>query len=439
MAEAYLDGQSSIFVSINLDEAKEKVRYARLIIEALAPQVRPRLKRDNELGLEFANGARLTSRPARPPRGRARTNVYLDEFAHVRYARQIYTAALPIISKGGRLRVGSSPMGASDVFWEIFSESMRPYPGYTRKTTPWWEAQAFCTNVAFARKQAPAIATAARVEMFGNDRIKAIYANMPEDDFRQEYECEFVDETLSWISWAEIRAVQDPLLLCEMATVRGHAIEAAHNAIDRLEQALRDGKVERVFAAGVDVGRTRNATELYLVGLNALDRYPLRLAITMNAMDFDDQADVLSYALKTLPVSSMLIDQNGIGRNLAETMTKRAPGKVEGVDFTNASKTLWATDAKMLIQQRRTPLPADRDLAYQIHSIKRVVTAARNLVFDVAANEKHHADKFWAWALALAGATGGMIGITELPQDDRDEVSRWDVKGERGESRWRVG
>ena len=69
-----------------------------------------------------------------------------------------------------------------------------------------------------------------------------------------------------------------------------------------------------------------------------------------------------------------------------------------------ATKNLWATDAKMLIQQGKTPLPVNRDIAYQIHSIKRRVTPSRNLVFDTETNEKHHADKFWAWALMLAAA-----------------------------------
>lgn len=100
----------------------------------------------------------------------------------------------------------------------------------------------------------------------------------------------------------------------------------------------------------------------------------------------------------------MKIDQNGIGRNLAENAAKRFPAKVAPENFTNETKRMWATDAKMLIQQNRTPLPVDKDLAYQIHSIKRMVTSSNNLVFDTDRNEKHHADKFWAWALALAGA-----------------------------------
>jgi len=107
----------------------------------------------------------------------------------------------------------------------------------------------------------------------------------------------------------------------------------------------------------------------------------------------------------------MLIDQNGIGNQLAEQLSGRYPGKAEGTLFTNASKGLWATDAKMLVQQRKTPIPVSRDLAYQIHSIKKLVTASKNLVFDTDTNEKHHADKFWAWALALAAAKSGLVPI----------------------------
>jgi phage FluMu gp28-like protein len=403
-AEAILDGRSSIFVSINLDEAKEKIRYAKGVYENLQVGGLPKLKTDNQLELEFSNGARLISLPSKPPRGKARMNVYLDEFAHVQHDRRIYTAALPVISKGGRLRIGSSPLGASGVFWEVFTESMQPYPGYSRKRTPWWEVQAFCLNVREARRLAPRMVTSARVDLFGNDRIKAIYANMPEEDFRQEYEAEFVDETTAWISWDEIKANQDKELLCARATMRGSDKSKVIEAVDQLRAWLRGQQVELAFGGGADIGRTRNTTEIDLVGVTTTKSFPLRLALTLDNVEFDDQKDVLELVLTGLPVVKLLIDQNGIGRNLAENLAKDYPGKVEGADFTNATKQVWATDAKMLAQQRRTPLPVDRDIAYQIHSIKKMVTASKNLVFDTARNEKHHADKFWAWALALAAA-----------------------------------
>ena len=413
VVDAILDRRDSIYVSINHEEAKEKIRYARGVIEALPESLRPQLQSDNQTTLELANGARLSSFAARPPRGRARANVYLDEFAHVRGDRQIYTGSLPVISKGGRIRIGSSTLGASGMFWELDTQRLRPYPGYTRKVTPWWETFAFSKNPVEARRLAPAMLTVERVERFGNDRITMIYANLDEQDFQQEYEGEYVDESTAWITWEELAQVQDPDHVWVACTARNSQIGVALDAIEQFLQLVQTGKIEAIYAGGMDIGRTRNATEIFLVGLTTVGSYPLRLAITLEQCDFDSQLAVVDALLSRVQITKFLIDHNGIGRNLAENAAKRFPTKAEGVDFTNASKTLWATDAKMLVQKRKTPLPNDRNVAYQIHSIKKVVTASKNLVFDTGRNEKHHADKFWAWALGLAAA--------QMPAYDDDD------------------
>lgn len=410
VAEALLTGTSSSYVSINLDEAAEKVRYAKQIYHALRIGGLPKMVRDSLLSVEFDSGARLLSLPARPPRGKSRMNVYLDEFAHVQYDKDIYTAALPVISKGGRLRIGSSPMGASGRFWEVFSESLQKYPGYARKTTPWWECYSFCTNPGEARRLAPAMMTAERVERYGKDRIRSIYGNMPEEDFQQEYEAVFVDETTAWITWEEIKAIQHADLLCQMGTGVSGGMGAIQRVLDR------KADVEKVMVAGVDIGRTRNTTEIYVVGMSHTGHLPLRAALTLDNEDFGNQASVLCAVCRLLPVATMWIDQNGIGRNLAETVAGEYPSKAVGVDFTNASKVLWATNAKMLVQQGKPMIPLDRELAYQIHSIKKLVTPSRNVSFDTDRNEKHHADKTWAWFLALSAAldmSSGNISVQE--------------------------
>lgn len=427
LADAHLDGISSIFISINLNEAKEKIHYAKAIREAITPGLAPQFVRQNQLEVELANGARLISLPSRPPRGKARFNIYGDEFAHVQRDREIYKAALPVISKGGKMRLGSSPMGASGVFWEIGEQQFRPYPGYTRKATPWWETFSFCVNPVAARRLAPAMESFQRVELFGNDRIKAIFANMPLEDFQQEYECVYVDEVTAWISWDEIRMAQalGAELLCILATGREKQIDAALQAIDELAAAIDKLQVESYLAAGMDVGRTRHTTEIFFVGISTLLSFPLRLAITLDRCDFDAQHEVLVYALQKLPLLGLFIDRNGLGMQLAEQLEAAYPGKVAGVDFTNPVKASLATEAKMLIQQKKTPLPVDRDIAYQIHSIKRTVTSSKNLVFDTTQNEKHHADKFWAWTLGLsvARALVGQPAEGIVVQDESVSIS----------------
>jgi len=371
--------------------------------------VRPRLAHANTLGLELANGARLSSLPSRPPRGRARTNVYLDEFAHATYDKGIYTAALPVISKGGRLRIGSSPLGAAGVFWEIFSQKLRPYPGYTRKLTPWWEIFAFCINVPEARREAAMLTSTERVARFGNARIREIFENLPEEDFRQEFEGAFVDESTAWITWEEIRAAQEQGANLKCVMAKGpDKVEAA---VLQLLAYIRQGQCETTLYGGMDIGRTRNTTEIYLVGAGE-NLFPLRFALTLDGVDYDTQFDALSQVLAKLPIAKLLIDCTGLGGQLAENAVKRFPMTAEGALFSLKSKTLWATDAKMLIQQHKTPLPTDRNMAYQIHSIKRIVTPSKNLVFDTDANEKHHADAFWAWALALAALRMGPTSVS---------------------------
>jgi len=402
VANAVMTGTSSLFQSINLDEAREKIIYARAIYENLqAPNLPKMSQPDTTTAIGFDNGARIISSPGTPQRGKARFWIYLDEWAHQKHDRANYTAALPIISKGGAFRGASSPMGAGGMFWEVFTESMQRYPGYTRVTTPWWEVRAFCRDLETALVEAPLLMTRQRIEKFGTVNIRAIYENMPEEDFQQEYECTFADETTAWITWEEISAVASPDLYCELATGK----EACLSAIERLAYAVKTGAVELAFGGGMDIGRTRNTTEIGLVGKSTLDSYPLRLMLTLDNVAYDEQFAVLCAVMDKLPILKMKIDETGLGMQLAENATKKYPGKCEGVTFTNALKQLWATDAKMLSQQKKTPLPVHRDLHYQIHSIKKLVTPSKNVTFDTERNEKHHADKFWMWALALGSVS----------------------------------
>ena len=87
------------------------------------------------------------------------------------------------------------------------------------------------------------------------------------------------------------------------------------------------------------------------------------------------------------------------------------------MDFSNPNKELFAVEARIQAQRRNTPIPNDRDLAYQIHSIKKMITAAKLNRFDTERNEKHHADKFWAWALAIYAASA-----IELVQQQKTEI-----------------
>lgn len=405
-------GWPHIFTSINLEEAKEKILYAKRIWEAIDKPARPKLIQESMTSLGFENGSRLISHPCRPVRGKAGARIYHDEMAHYPDGRDraMYTAALPATIKGdGYIRIGSSPLGASGLFWEIATQELRRYPGYdeNRRFIPWWSVRAFCKDVKAARLVAPQMSTEERVYALGTPAIIEIFENMFLEDFQQEYECNWVDETVAWITWEIIKRNQQ---VHDGVWFHAKSVDEALGMIDQVRAAIRQGECEPVLVGGVDVGRKKHLTEFVGLGRSTAGRLPVRFCVSLDRVEYDDQQRCFHEVMTRLPFTQVLIDQNGIGAQLAENLART--GKAQGVTFTNASKELWAVDGRIQMERGNVPLPLDRDLAYQIHSVKKTVTAAKNNVFDTERNEKHHADKFWALMLAIAasGQTAKVAG-----------------------------
>ncbi len=400
-----------IFVSINREEAMEKIRYAKLIIAAIeefdedGKPVRPRIVYDSKTEIEISNGSRMTSHPCKAVRGRARARIYLDEIGHypTELDVEIYKAALPATVKGdGYMRLGSSPYGASGLFWEVMTESIRPWPLFARHTIPWWLINSLCNDVKIARQFAHDMTTGGRVEKYGTKPLREIFASMFLADFQQEFECDFVDETTAWISWEIIKRNQG----VDHLWFTANGVDEALALIPQIVNAQNVGTMESTLTAGIDVGRHKHLTELLVTGKTTTGHMPLRMSISLDRVEYDDQEACFTQLFKVLPFTSVLIDRSGIGSQLAENLEREFPGMVEGVNFTNATKELWAVRARIEFERMHVPIPLDRDLAYQIHSIKKKVTAAGNATYDTEGNEKHHADKFWALALAVWGQVG---------------------------------
>ena len=407
-------GAPYIFVSINLDEAREKIRYVRSILEAVRPDVAHangmELARDSMTEIELKNGTRFVSHPCRPVRGKARARVYLDEMAH--YAegldRQIYLAALPATTKGGYIRIGSSPLGARGLFWEIATESLKQWPGYVRRFLPWWGVHALCRDVPTARQVAAEMTTEERVRAFGTVALVEIFENMFLEDFQQEYECAWLDELTSWIAWEIISKNQKSDLLWWHARSPGEAV----GMIDEIRVAIKDGKIEAVFCGGLDVGRKHDLSEFVALGKSTTGQLPLRLSISLDNVPYDDQEQCFYQVITRLPFTSVLIDRNGIGAQLAENLARRT-GKATGMDFTNQSKELWAVEARIQAERGATPLPMDRDIAYQIHSIKKKLASPKIIYLTQSETRSTTPTNFGAgrWQ-SVRRTRPGLAGVT---------------------------
>ena len=424
-------GYTKQFVSYNEEDALEKISYAKQFYDSIPDcDAKKKIITDNKSMLCFQdkNGitqSRLISIPCRPPRGKG-GDISLDEFANYNPKMQklVYDAALPVISRGGTIEMGSSPLGKIGQFYDILTD--KSTYDYERYNIPWWFCRDLCIDVPTAVKVAPSLTTPERVETFGTKIIRQIFQNNDFDTFRQEYECDFIDSSESYIPldliYANTPGKRDgdlDLAACEQMSDEEYW--QYNRSIDfqtysDLDLAILNYKPavhgETLFL-GFDVGRTHDATAIFLLGRmpNGLKRAFAR--IELRNQPFEVQEETILKAYKELPIYRGRMDATGIGKPIYERLHQKLGDRLEGVTFTAEEKEIMAIDVKRGLEQKEFLLSNDKEFHRQIHSIKRTSNGGKYFRYDAERNEKGHADSFWAWALANSA-----ISLTENKQNN---------------------
>lgn len=354
---AFAKRKDSLLASASLRQSTELNHKCRLMIKAMS-KISPyvRLEGDSRSELKLAGGGRIFTLPSNPKTVRGFTgDVYLDEFALHKGQRDIYKALLPTITRGHRISIISTPLGQSDLFHEIFTEPNK-YPDFSRHQT----------NIYDAKEQG-----------FDID-IDLIKRNIDDEGFRQEYMCEFIDEATSYFPY------------------------------DLIRPCLGDIIVEGESFLGVDVGRLRDLTAIYVI-TRAGDKYYYKRHEILEKYPYSDQLDIIRQIIREENITRGAVDATGIGSQMAEDLHNEFYF-IEPVTFTNKIKEELVTSMRKIFETQNIMLPDDRDLITDIHAIKRTVTSAGNVRFDAARTNKGHSDRFWAVALALhAGKEVGAI------------------------------
>jgi len=342
------DGHTSVFVSFSQDEAKEKILVARQVYEELPLAYQKKLVVDSKTELAFESNtpgrrvSRILSVPAKAPRGK-KGDVLLDELAHIANDREVYTGSTALILRShGQLTGCSSPLGRRGIFWEIATEELRKYPHHTRQEIPWWLSRFFSLDVKRAAIEAPLMTTEERVERFGRQGIVEQFDSLLLEDFQQEFENRFVDESYSFYSFELILpCTSDGLRLCDDFTDFPHP----------------EGRI----VAGFDVGRTRDRSELAVFEERG-GRFECRLLRSYNQVPFSEQEADLRRLLESLPVARLSIDRSGIGMTTAcerSEQTGREPrrGESEGRHSRSEAATSRKTSLATTPRSRARPSP----------------------------------------------------------------------------------
>lgn len=299
--------------------------------------------------------SRIICLPANPDTVRGFSgHIFLDEFAFHRDDRAIWRAIYPTVTRGYKLRIASTPNGKQNLYYELWTHGKR----FSRHKVDIYDAKADGLPV----------------------DIEALREGVSDPDaWAQEYECQFLDEATAFLTYDMIDACEDDKASLEW------------------NPALLNERPELYL--GVDIGRKRDLTVLWLLE-RVGDVFWTRKVMILEKAPFRVQREAL---FDLLPyVARACIDSTGLGAQLAEECQEAfGTYRVEAVTFTNTVKESLAIGLRRKFEDRLVRIPAQREIRDDLHSVRKVTTAAGNIRFDAERTEDGHADRFWALALAL--------------------------------------
>jgi len=287
-------------------------------------------------------------------------NVFLDEFAIHKDSREIWGALFPVISKGWKIRVTSTPKGKGNKFYELMTGGDNTW---SRHVVDIYQAVAD-----------------------GLPRnIDELRAGLADDElWAQEFELQWLDEASAWLSYDLINSVED---------------ERAG------DPSLYQGNVCFV---GRDIGRRKDLHVIW-VWEQIGDVLWCREIIEQKGATFLEMDMAFDEVMRKYRVGRACIDQTGMGEKVVEDAQRRYGSVVEGVLFTGPSKLVMANAGKDAFEDRKVRIPEGNiALRSDLHKLRRVASATGAPRF-VAERDDDHADRTWAAFLGIYAASDGAV------------------------------
>jgi phage FluMu gp28-like protein len=309
--------------------------------------------------VELPGGQVITALPANPDTARGYSrNLFLDEFAIHKDSREIWGALFPLISRGWKIRVTSTPKGRNNKFFELCTGKD---PIWSRHTVTIYDAVREGLD-------------------FDIEMMKAAL-NDPEL-WAQEYECEFIDGASAWLTHEQI------------------------NDAEQEEAGKPEHYAGNYCFVGVDIARRRDLFVIW-VWEKVGDVFWTREVIARQNITFAEQDELLDSVMHRYKVARVAMDQTGMGEKPVEDAQRKFGPTVEGVILSGPRGLLVATSARQKFEDCKVRIPAgDQAIRSDLRQVEKEVstTGAPRVVTNREGGS--HADRAWAAFLGLAAADG---------------------------------
>jgi len=380
-------GGKSWFSSADLSASEEYIDYvawfakyldiaARFIDEVLID------KEDDITAhrVTFAVGGEVNAISSNPTRFRSKGgDITLDEFAHHKDQKKMFTASKPSAMWGGDARIISTHNGDDSYFNGLIKEIQKGKEGTMKN----WKL--FTITLEDAIKQGlvdTILGHKASPEEIA-DFLDDAYSGMTQEAIDEEFGCKPRSSSDSHLLPYEI------INPCESDDILNESLE---NVIGDLY-------------VGVDIARKKNFTIIW-IDEKLGDVTYARKIIPLQKMKFRDQKEILYGILNHPNTRRCCIDATGIGANLAEDAALDfGIYKVEECVMNNTLENELATDLYVAMESIKTRIPRDKRIRDDFYSIKCVTTSTGKKSYKApTAEDGSHADWFWAKTLANRAA-----------------------------------
>ena len=330
--------------------------------------------------IALASGRQILAMTSSPrgfrSKGRPGDVAIIDEAAFVDNLDEVMKAALAFNTWGGRVRIISTHNGEGNPFNTLIRDIReRRQPGALYRVTLRNALdQGLYGRIASLTGQ-PATAHA---QAAWEAALRAQYGRHA----AEELDCVPAAGGGAWITWELIRAAS---------------------------KDERAGRPEHRGAGpcyiGIDVARRRDLWVAAVLEDAGGTLWLREMAVLENAR-FSEQYATVARLVRAHRPLRILVDQTGMGEAVVEHLQDdHGALTVEGVLLTAPRKLDVAGALREAFEDRRIRIPADPALWDDLHSVRAepTLTGAPRLIAE-RKNSDGHADRFWAMALAAAGA-----------------------------------
>lgn len=397
--------KNQIFLSAGATQSRELMMKAKQHLDAMRIAASGIVEGDEEIfgdvkykQLEIAipelgpggGPLRIIGLPANPRTARGFTgDLLLDEFAMHKQDREIYGAAFPTVSRdGGELDVCSTPQGKQNLFYELASNDL-----FDRSTVTIYDA----------------------VSQGCPQDIEVLRRGITDEEkWRQEFMCEFVDEATAFLTYEQILECEKSDLPRMLDVQALATMKSSGPILLPFDERWGTGDV----VVGIDVGRKKDLTVIW--AFEIVDRMMQSLGLLeLDRVSFAEQFDIIAGVLRARCVRRCAIDASGLGMQMGEELQKYfGEHRLEACTFTGPFKEQIASLMRNKFTDKLIRIPVDSEIRNDLHSVRKIVTAAGNVRLEAPREGGSHADRFWACALACYAA-GGPMGRIEVVMGPR--------------------